>query len=107
MKKKFLLWLCKLLKVELVEPINQVNQVHYVHEVVPYTLIKDTVKLSPDSIQWDKMALENFINQAKAEMVMRCAQMLEKENILRFDQFEEHMTREINIRCSFFAAPHK
>jgi hypothetical protein len=105
MKKKFLLWLCKSLKVELVEPINQVNQVHYVHEVVPYTLIQDTVKLYPDLIP--KQDLENVINQAKAEMVMRCAQRLEKENLLRFDQFEEHMTRKINIRCSFYAALHK
>jgi hypothetical protein len=105
MKKKFLLWLCKTLKVELVEPINQVNQVHYVHEVVPYTLIKDTVKLPTYSIP--KQDLENVINQAKTEMVIRCAQRLEKENLLRFDQFENPMTREINIRCSFFAAPHK
>ncbi|CAB4160142.1 hypothetical protein UFOVP723_78 [uncultured Caudovirales phage] len=105
MKKKFLLWLCKSLKVELVEPINQVNQVHYVHEVVPYTLIKDTVKLSTHSIP--KQLLEEDINQIKAEMAIRCVKLLEKENLLRFDQFENPMTREINLRCSFFAAPHK
>lgn len=105
MKKKFLLWLCKSLKVELVEPINQVNQVHYVHEVVPYTLIQDTVKLDTHSIP--KRDLEYIISKSKVEMVTRCFKMLEKENLLRFDQFENPMTREINIRCSFFAAPHK
>ena len=105
MKKKFLLWLCKSLKVELVEPINQINKIQYVHEMVPYTLIQDTTKLAPYLIQ--KPELENTINQVKSEMVMRCAQMLEKENLLRFDQFEEPMTREINLRCSFFAAQHK
>jgi hypothetical protein len=100
MKKKFLLWLCKSLKVELVEPINQVNQVHYVHEVVPYTLIQDTVKLYPDLIP--KQDLENVINQAKAEMVMRCAQRLEKENLLRFDQFEEHMNEKFPSKGGFY-----
>jgi hypothetical protein len=54
-----------------------------------------------------KQDLEMVINQAKSEMIIRCAQMLEKENLLRFDQFEEPMTRDINIRCSFFAAVNK
>ena len=105
MKKKFLLWLCKSLKVDLVEPINCINKIHYVHEIVPYTLIKDNVKLNTYSIP--KQDLEMVINQAKSEMIIRCAQILEKENLLRFDQFEEPMTRDINIRCSFFAAVNK
>jgi hypothetical protein len=105
MKKKFLLWLCKSLKVELVEPINQINKIQYLHEMVPYTRIEDTVKLNTHSIP--KQDLEDIINQTKTQMVMRCAQSLEKENLLRFDQFEEPMTREINIRCSFYAAQHK
>ena len=105
MKKKFILWLCKVFKVELVKPINQINQYHYIHETVPYSLIKDTAKLNVNDIPIQD--LERVVNQTKVEMVMRCFQMLEKENLLRFDQFEDPMTREINIRCSFYAAQHK
>ena len=102
MKKKFILWLCKKFRVGLVEQIYQINQYHYIHEKVPYTLISDTAKLPVYSIP--QQDLGKVVNQVKVEMVMRCAQMLEKENLLQFDQFEDPMTREINIRCSFYAA---
>jgi len=105
MKKKFILWLCKVFKVELVEPVNQINRVEYVHEKHPYILIQDVVRLNRYS--FPNGTQEQFLTFEKRDMLYRCMQQLEKENIIVFEQWEDHLEGDINIRCSFYAAPTK
>lgn len=101
MKKKFILWLCKLLKVDLVDPFNQINQVHLVHELVPYSLIQDVVRINKYALPPNQ--LTEIIDQAEREMVLRCVEKLEPD-ILRWDRFEDPMNGIVNIKCSFYAA---
>lgn len=104
MKKKFILWLCKVSKVELVEPMQATHQVYFVHEQVPYTLIQDNVQLQLNPFQGME---EEVLNQTKRDMLYRCIAYMEKEGLITWKQFEEPMTRTTNLRCSFFAAPQK
>lgn len=106
MKKKFILWLCKVFKVELVESINQINRVEYIHQYHPYTLVQDIVKLNKHS--FPKGQEEHLIFLEKRDMLYRCMQQLEKENIIVFEQYEDGWHHgNINIKCSFYAAPTK
>lgn len=104
MKKKFILWLCKVFKVELVEPMQVTNQVQFIHERVSYTLVQDKAQIQYTQFQGIK---EEIISQTKRDMLFRCITNMEKEGLITWDQFEDPMTRNINIRCSFFAAPNK
>jgi hypothetical protein len=109
MKKKFILWLCKVFQVELVEPMQATHHAYFVHEQVPYTLIQDNTQfqLSPFS----GIDEEEVINQTKRDMLYRCIANMEKEGLITWSQWEgpmtSLMTRTTNIRCSFFAAPQK
>jgi hypothetical protein len=105
MKKKFILWLCKVFKVELVEPMESIHKVHFIHERVPYTLIQDRVQLQLYPLFGG--IEENIINQTKRDMLFRCITHMEKEGLITWDQFEDPMTRNTNIRCSFFVSPNK
>jgi len=104
MKKKFILWLCKVFKVELVEPIQAIHQVNFVHERVPYTLIQDNTQLQLHSFQGME---EEILTQTKRDMLFRCITHMEKEGLITWSQWENHMDRITNLRCSFFAAPKK
>jgi hypothetical protein len=104
MKKKFILWLCKVFKVELVEPMQATHQVYFVHEQVPYTLIQDNVQLQLNPFSGME---EEVLNQTKRDMLLRCITYMEKEGLITWDQYEEPMNRTTNLRCSFFAAPQK
>lgn len=105
MKKKFILWLCKVFKVELVEPIKQINRVEYIHEKHPYTLIQDVVRLNRFSFPTGTQ--DHFITLEKRDMLYRCMQQLEEKNIISFEHWEDPLEGDINIRCSFYAAPTK
>ena len=103
MKKKFILWLCKVFKVELVEPMQVTNQVQFIHERVSYTLVQDKAQINSHP----ELHNPEMINATKRDMLFRCVIHMEKEGLITWDQFEDPMTRNINIRCSFFAAPNK
>ena len=109
MKKKFILWLCKVFQVELVEPMQVTHQVYFVHEQVPYTLIQDNAQLplSP----FNGIDEEEVITQTKRDMLLRCISYMEKEGLITWSQWEEPMTslmtRNTNLRCSFYAASRK
>jgi len=104
MKKKFILWLCKVFQVELVEPMQATHQVYFVHERVPYTLIQDNTQIQLPPFPGME---EEVITQTKRDMLSRCITNMEKEGLITWDQFEEPMTRTTNIRCSFFVSPNK
>ena len=103
--KNFILFLCKTFKVRLVEPNEQILHQLWVHEKVPYTLVQSTAKLNKYSIP--KEQLEDAIYITKRDLVHKCIEELETSNILTFTQFEEPMSGDINIKCFFYAAPHK
>jgi hypothetical protein len=105
MKKKFILWLCKVFQVELVEPMQATHQVYFVHEQVPYTLIQDNTQI-PMSLH-PELYNSEMINATKRDMLLRCITNMEKEGLITWDQFEEPMTRITNLRCSFYAASRK
>ena len=104
MKKKFILWLCKVFKVELVEPMLATHQVYFIHEQVPYTLIQDNVQLPLSPLSGIE---EEVITQTKRDMLLRCISHMEKQGLITWSQWENHMDRITNLRCSFFAAPKK
>ena len=104
MKKKFILWLCKVFQVELVEPMQATHQVYFVHEQVPYTLIQDNVQLQLNPFSGME---EEVLTQTKRDMLLRCINHMEKEGLITWSQWENHMDRTTNLRCSFFAAPQK
>jgi hypothetical protein len=104
MKKKFILWLCKVSKVDLVEPIQAIHQVNFIHERVPYTLIQDNTQLQLHSFHGME---EEILTQTKRDMLFRCITHMEKEGLITWDQYEEPMNRTTNIRCSFYAASRK
>lgn len=104
MKKKFILWLCKVFKVELVEPMQATHQVYFVHEQVPYTLVQDNVQLQLNPFSGME---EEVLNQTKHDMLLRCMANMEKEGLITWSQWDNHMDRVTNLRCSFFAAPQK
>lgn len=104
MKKKFILWLCKVFKVELVEPMQATHQVYFVHEQVPYTLVQDNVQLQLNPFSGME---EEVLNQTKRDMLLRCITHMEKEGLITWSQWDNHMDRVTNLRCSFFAAPQK
>jgi hypothetical protein len=103
--KKFILFLCRVFKVHLVEPHQTILHQEWIHEKVPYQLIQSTAKLSKYSIL--KEQLEDVIYVTKRDLVHKCIEELETSNILTFTQFEEPMSGDINIKCFFYAAPHK
>lgn len=105
MKKKFILWLCKVFKVELVEPMHAIHQVYFVHEQVPYALIQDNTQLQLNP--FSGMEEEEVLNQTKRDMLFRCITNMEKEGLITWKQWEEPMNRTTNIHCSFFAASRK
>jgi hypothetical protein len=104
MKKKFILWLCKVLKVKLVEPMQATHQVYFVHEQVPYTLIQDNIQLQLNPFSGME---EEVLSQTKRDMLLRCITHMEKEGLITWDQYEEPMNRTTNLRCSFYAASRK
>lgn len=104
MKKKFILWLCKVFKVELVEPMQVTHHAYFVHEQVPYTLIQDNVQLQLNPFSGME---EEVLNQTKRDMLFRCITHMEKEGLITWDQYEEPMNRTTNLRCSFYAASRK
>lgn len=104
MKKKFILWLCKVFKVELVEPMQATHQLYFVHEHVPYTLVQDNVQLPLSLFSGIE---EEAINQTKRDMLYRCIANMEKEGLITWKQWENYMDRTTNLHCSFFAAPRK
>jgi len=102
MKKKFMLWLCKILKVNLVEPIKQEMHVSYVHEKVPYTQIFHRAQINKFGIRpEDELSL---ITEHKKSIVQKIAQHLVEEDILTWDEYDDVFTQTHNIQCSFFAA---
>ena len=105
MKKKFILWLCKVSKVELVEPMQVTHHAYFVHEQVPYTLIQDNTQI-PMSLH-PELYNSEMINATKRDMLFRCITHMEKEGLITWSQWENHMDRVTNLRCSFFAAPQK
>ena len=104
MKKKFILWLCKVFQVELVEPMQATHQVYFIHEQVPYTLIQDNVQLQLNPFSGME---EEVLTQTKRDMLLRCINHMEKEGLITWSQWENHMDRTTSLRCSFFAAPQK
>ena len=104
MKKKFILWLCKVFKVELVEPMQVKHQLYFVHEQVPYTLVQDNVQLQLNPFSGME---EEVLNQTKRDMLHRCIVNMEKEGLITWSQWDDYMDRTTNLRCSFFAAPKK
>ncbi len=79
------------------------NQVQFIHERVSYTLVQDKTQINSHP----KLHNPEMINATKRDMLFRCITHMEKEGLITWDQFEDPMTRNINIRCSFFAAPNK
>ena len=97
MKKKFILWLCRILKVDLVDPINQVTNIKYVHEKLPYTQIIDQIKVSENDLRY---------HGAHYDLKLRMQQRLltKIEPLIEWEQFTDPMTRELNVRARLFVA---
>jgi hypothetical protein len=100
MRKKFILWLCKILKVDLVEPIDQILTVNYIHEKLPYTLIQDQLKISE----------RDFKQYAPTQdLKLRIHQRLlaKIEPLIEWECFTDPLTQEINVRTQIFVASPK
>lgn len=104
MKKKFILWLCRTLKVDLVEPIQTKHQVKLVHKFVEYKLVQDIVSLQKDYLTPPYM---DTIRMTKREMVLRCAEQMMREELITWSEYEDPIQRALKIKCSFYVAPSK
>lgn len=104
--KKFILWLCKISKVDLVEPIKQETHVNYIHEKLPYTQITTQSTIHSRDFQTMKMDeyREYIIQDYKKEMILKITRKLIEEDILVWEEFTDYMTLDYKIRCSFYAA---
>ena len=102
MKKKFMLWLCKILKVNLVEPIKQEMHVSYVHEKVPYTHVFHRSQINKFGVRPEDEPF--LITEHKKSIVQKIAQQLVEEDILTWDEYDDVFTQTYKIQCSFFAA---
>ncbi len=105
MKKTFILWLCKVFKVELVEPMQVINQVKMVHEKVPYTLIQDKAELHFNPFSGTDNS--EMINVTKRDMLYRCIESMQKEDVITWKQWINPIDGTTNIVCCFYAAPLK
>jgi hypothetical protein len=100
MKKKFILWLCKILKVNLVEPIDQILKVNYIHEKLPYIHIKDELKISEYDHKYNEINYD-------LKLIMHQRLLAKMEPLIEWEQFIDPMTRELNVRARLFVASPK
>ena len=107
MKKKFVLWLCKVLRVDLVEPVDQVTQINLWHEIIPYTKIQHQVSFSKQYLPQDLQ--ENIVTESKRTAMLKCLEQMQKENIITFEEIVQPLGIGSSniIRCTFYAAPYK
>lgn len=97
MKKKFIFWLCRILKVHLVEPIDQVTHVKVVHERVPYMHVKEQLVI-------DEQDLRHYSAVHEARLTMQHRIMQQIEPFIEWEAVSNAVDQKVYYRAQLYVA---
>lgn len=100
MKKKFALWICRILKVNLVEPIEPNAFINIRHEIVKYETVRCEIKIDEYELKRLSLSPEKLLmNELQKQLI---GHIFNKSEFIQIETFRDEYNRCQVLRAKMF-----